>query len=75
MMTYVNQQDAMTIKQQRPSLLDGNDKILRASTRCIHIASGDGNNNINGNDDEECRQQGLVLKLTTYSYRIAQWRR
>ena len=75
MMTNVNQQDAMMIKQQRPSLLDGNDKILRTSAQCIHIASGDGNNNINGNDDEECQQQGLVLELTTYSYCIAQWRR
>ena len=54
MMTNVNQQDAMMIKQQQPSLLDGNDEILRASARGIHIASGDSDNNINGNDDEEC---------------------
>ena len=45
------------------------------SARGIHIASGDGNNNINGDDDEEFRQQGLVCELTTYSYRIAQWQR
>ncbi len=53
-MTNDNQQDAMTIKQQRPSLLDGNDEILRASPRCIYIVSHDGNNNSNGDDDDKC---------------------
>ncbi len=53
-MTNDNQQDAMTIKRQRPSLLDGNDEILRASARGIHITSGDGDDNNNGDDNDEC---------------------
>ena len=51
------------------------DEILRASARGIYIASRDGDDNNTGNDDDECRRQGLGRERPAFSYRVAQRQR
>jgi hypothetical protein len=52
----------------------GATKTMKSSTKpCIHVALHGGNNfNNYGNDDDKCRQQGLVRKRTEFSYRVVQ---
>ncbi len=51
------------------------DEASDASARHFYIASRDGNDNSNyGDDDDKCRQRGLVRKHTTFSYLVAQRR-
>ena len=53
-----------------------NDKASGTSARHFHNVLRNGNDDSNyGNDDNECQQQGLVHEHTTYSLRVARWRR
>jgi hypothetical protein len=51
------------------------DEILRASARGIFIASRDGDDNNTGNDDDECRRQGLGRERPALSYHVVQRQR
>jgi hypothetical protein len=40
----------------------------------MHIASVDGNDNNNGDDEDKCRRQGLGRERPEFSHRVAQRR-